>query len=134
MNPYMDILVPVDGSDCSERALRFAAEMARRYEGSVHVVHVTDVENEATEAIIERAEAVLDEEGVADTPEVEIDASLMFQPGHRIGKDVLELVADRGYDHVVMGHHGAGAVGRAILGSAAETVVRANEVPVTIVP
>jgi nucleotide-binding universal stress UspA family protein len=108
--------------------------MARRYEGSIHVVHITDVENEATEAIVERARTVLDDEGIGDDPEVEIDARLMFQPGHRIGKDILELVDDRGYDHVVMGHHGTGAVGRAILGSAAETVVRANEVPVTVVP
>jgi nucleotide-binding universal stress UspA family protein len=130
----MDILVPIDASDCSERALRFAAEMAERYEGSLHVVHVTDVENEATEAIIERAEAILEEEGVADTPEVEIDAALSFQPADRVGKNILELVADRGYDHVVMGHHGAGTVGRAILGSAAQTVVQANTVPVTVVP
>jgi nucleotide-binding universal stress UspA family protein len=130
----MDILVPVDGSDCSERALRFAAEMTERYEGSLHAVHVTDVETDATEEIIEQAEAVLAEEGVVDTPEVEIDARLSFQPGDRIGTDVVELVKERGYDHVVMGHHGAGAVGQAILGSAAKTVVEANEVPVTVVP
>ncbi len=130
----MDILVPVDASDCSERALRFAAEMAERYEGALHVVHITDVENEATEAIIERAEAILEEEGVVGTPKVEIDANLSFQPGDRIGKDILELVDDRGYDHVVMGHHGAGTVSRTILGSAAKTVVEANEVPVTVVP
>lgn len=130
----MDILVPIDGSDCSERALRFAAEMAERYEGTLHVVHVTDVETDATEEIIERAEEILDEEGVVDTPEVELDARLTFRPADRVGEAVLELVADRGYDHVVMGHHGGGTVGDAILGSAAKTVVAANEVPVTVVP
>lgn len=44
------------------------------------------------------------------------------------------MVAEEGYDHVVMGHHGSGMVDRAMLGSAAETVVDAKEVPVTIVP
>jgi nucleotide-binding universal stress UspA family protein len=33
-----------------------------------------------------------------------------------------------------MGHHGSGAVQRAILGSAAEAVVRSESVPVTIIP
>lgn len=130
----MDILVPVDGSDPSERALRFAAEMAERYEGSLHAVHVTDVETDATEEIIERVEDVLGEEGVTDTPEVEIDARLSFQPANQIGENVLELVEERGYDHVVMGHHGTGTVDRMILGSAAETVMRAGSVPVTVVP
>jgi nucleotide-binding universal stress UspA family protein len=39
---------------------------------------------------------------------------------------------DGSYDHVVMGHHGSGTVGRAILGSADETVVRAESLPVTV--
>ena len=60
----------------------------------------------------------------------------MSRPGYanRVGKDILHLVEERGYDHVVMGHHGTGRIGRAILGSAAETVVQAAEVPSTIIP
>jgi nucleotide-binding universal stress UspA family protein len=130
----MEILVPIDGSECSMRALRFACEMADRYDGSLHAVHVTDMETDATEEIVRRATEVCDEEGVDDEPEVLSDSSMQFQPSRHVGKDVIKLVQERGYDHVVMGHHGSGAVGRAILGSAAETVVRANEVPVTVIP
>ena len=130
----MRILVPVDGSDCSERALRFAAEMSRRYEGSLKVVHVTDVETEATELIVERAREVLAEEGIVDEATVSIDLELAFRSANRIGDDILELAEDGDFDHVVMGHHGSGAVERLILGSAAETVVRAGEVPATVVP
>jgi len=130
----MDILVPIDGSECSMRALRFGADMATRYEAALHVVHVTDIETEATEEIVRRATAVCEEAGVDATPEVATDQKLSFQPSHRIGKDIIHLADERGYDHVVMGHHGADAVGRLVLGSAAETVVRANEIPVTIIP
>ncbi|MDY6818982.1 MAG: universal stress protein [Halobacteriales archaeon] len=130
----MDILLPIDGSDCSMRALRFGADFCRRFEGSMHVVHITDVETEATEELIDRAESILADEGIHDAPEVEIDIDLSFRPSTQIGEDILEMVEEQGYDHVIMGHHGAGTVDRMILGSAAETVLRSNAVPVTVIP
>jgi nucleotide-binding universal stress UspA family protein len=130
----MDVLVPIDGSECSFRALDFAIEFVRRFEASLHVVHLSDSETDATDQILDRARQRLREEGVADEPEVSTDVNLAFRPAERVGKDIVELVSERGYDHVVMGHHGDGAVERAILGSAAHTVVKEESVPVTIVP
>ncbi|MFB6131122.1 MAG: universal stress protein [Salinigranum sp.] len=131
----MNLLVPVDTSDCSVRALRLGAEMARRYEADLHVVHVTDYRGDDTETLLERDADVLREEGLEDDPEVRTNVRLSEpRPSNRVGDELLELVAEEGYDHVVMGHHGAGAVERLVLGSAAETVVRAAAVPATIVP
>lgn len=130
----MEILCPVDGSAVSERALVFAADMARRYEGRLHVVHFSDTETDATDQILDRAREILAEEGVPAAPEVATDVGLEFRPANRVGEDILDLAAERGIDHVVMGHHGAGTVERAILGSAAETVLRSNAIPVTIIP
>lgn len=130
----MKVLAPVDGSECSTRALRFAAEFARRFEASLHVVHVTDEETDATEAILQNAHEILSEEDIDDDPELSTDVRLEFRPADRVGRDILDLVAERGYDHVVMGHESSGAVERAILGSAAETVLRSEEVTVTVVP
>ena len=128
------ILVPVDGSAVSERALRFAAELSRRFSGELHVVHVTDAETEGSDLVVERAREILDEEGVVNEPSVSLDHELEFRAADRIGEDIVELALDEGYDHVVMGHHGSGPVDRLILGSAAETVLRAGAVPVTVVP
>lgn len=130
----MRILVPIDGSDCSERALRYAIDLVRAMGGSLHAVHFTDVETEATDMIIEQAQAVLDSAGIDDEPSVSIDIEIGFRSSNRIGGDIVSLVEDEGYDHVVMGHHGAGAVDRLILGSAAETVLRSGVTPVTVVP
>ncbi|WP_232686760.1 universal stress protein [Halobacterium zhouii] len=130
----MHILVPIDGSDCSFRALEFAAKMADRYDGSVHVVHFTDEETEATDTIKQRARSVLDAQGIDADPEVSTDVDIEFRPGDRVGDAILDLVEADGYDHVVMGHKGSGTVERAILGSAAETVLRSERVPVTIIP
>lgn len=131
----MNVLVPVDGSDCSFRALEFATEFVRRYEGTLHVVHITDYQGEETSEVIRRAEEVVSDAGLKDEPEITTDLR-MSDPGYanQVGKEILRLVEEREYDHVIMGHHGTGRIGRAILGSAAETVVRAAEVPSTIIP
>lgn len=131
----MEVLVPVDNSDCSFRALEFATEFVRRYDGSLHVVHITDHgEEEATE-VVQRAEDVLSEAGIEDEPEVVTDVRMSnLQYADRVGQDVLELVEEEGYDHVVMGTHDAGRIEGALLGSAAKTVVEDTEVPVTVVP
>lgn len=130
----MHILVPIDGSDASFRALRHGARMAKASKADLSIVHFTDEETDSTETLMNRASDVLDEMGVDAEPEVSTDVELEFRPGERVGKDILELVDARGVDHIVMGHHGSGAVERAILGSAAETVLESRRIPVTVVP
>lgn len=53
---------------------------------------------------------------------------------NQVGKDILRLADEGVYDHVVTGHHETGRIGRAILDSAPETVVRAAETPCPISP
>lgn len=131
----MKVLVPIDGSDCSYRALRFATDFVQRYDGDLHVVHITDYEGETTETILDRARSILAEADVLDDPEIVTDFR-MSDPryANAVGKDILRIVEDNDYDHVVMGHHGTGAVGRMILGSAARTVIKAAETPATVIP
>jgi nucleotide-binding universal stress UspA family protein len=130
----MQVLVPIDGSDCSDRALRFACDFADRYDADLHVVHFTDGRTSATEQVIDHASETLAEAGIDDEPEVVVETDVGVRTAGRVGKAIVSLVAERGYDHVVMGHHGSGTVERAILGSAAETVVRAETTPVTVIP
>jgi nucleotide-binding universal stress UspA family protein len=129
----MRVLAPVDGSDASVRALDFALDLAREFDGTIHVVHFSDERTDATETILDRAREAVGESTLTDTPDVElIDQNVWTDSG--VGKAIVRFAEDGSYDHVVMGHHGSGTVGRAILGSAAETVVRAESLPVTVVP
>jgi nucleotide-binding universal stress UspA family protein len=131
----MDVLSPIDGSDCSFRALEFAVEFADRFGASLHVVHFSEGADDSATEIFDRANALLAEHDVVVDPELVTGVGLS-EPGYadNVGKDILRLVEERGYDHVVMGHHGTDAIGRIILGSASETVLRASEVPATMVP
>lgn len=128
------VLAPIDGSDCSFRALEFATGLAAEYDASLNVVHVTDEHTAATDDLQTRAGRLLEAAGVETTVEILVDLDLEFRPADQVGRTVLHLVTERGYDHVVMGHHGAGAFEKALIGSATETVVEADRVPVTIVP
>jgi nucleotide-binding universal stress UspA family protein len=130
----MDVLVAIDGSDCSFRALAFAVDFADRYDADCRVVHITDAETDATDTLLVQARERLD--GLDSEVNVELDVvdTLEMRAAKEVGKEILRLAENEGYDHVVMGHHGGGTVKRAILGSAAETVVRGETVPVTVVP
>lgn len=131
----MRVLAPIDGSDCSFRALEFATEFVNRYDGTLDVVHITDYTGDTTDEIQARAEDVLSDAGIDSDLEI-VREPRMSNPryANQAGKDILHIADDGDYDHIVMGHHGTGRIGRAVLGSAAETVVRAAEYPATIVP
>ncbi|MFC6725767.1 universal stress protein [Halobium palmae] len=128
-----NVLVPLDGSECSRRALEFAVALADRFDADLHVVHFSDHQTDATDTIIDRAHETVEAAGLEDDPEL-IESTSGIRNANHVGAAILELVEDRGYDHVVMGHHGEGTVGRAILGSAAETMLRSEAVAVTVVP
>ncbi|MCO8246186.1 universal stress protein [Haladaptatus sp. AB643] len=131
----MEILAPVDGSECSMRALDFAIEFARRYDADLSVVHFTDVRGEDTDRLQTRIDEKLADSGVESDTSVSVDVHLAsLKVSDRIGKDIIAVVEDDDYDHVVMGHHGTGRIGAFLLGSAAKTVLESCDVPVTTVP
>ena len=126
----MDVLVAIDGSDGSTRALEFAA----RYEAALHVVHVSDKETAATEEVFDRARDVIDASDMKASLEFRSTDQLSVRPDETVANELLDLVSERGIDHVVIGHQGSGLIERAILGSTSETMIRGSTVPVTIVP
>lgn len=131
----MKVLAPIDGSDCSVRALEFAAEFVERYEGQLDVVHFAGSETGPARDIMARAEEILEGRDLTTHSEIVTELELRDpRYGDQVGKDILHLVEQGEYDHVVMGHHGGGVVGRLVLGSAAKTVIKAAETPVTIIP
>ncbi|MFW6384136.1 MAG: universal stress protein [Halodesulfurarchaeum sp.] len=129
------VLVPIDGSDVGFRALSFGVDVAGAFEARLDAVHVTTDADTVPGTVVDRAERILDATPVETTLEIAPDLDLEFRPADRLGETVLELVAERGYDHVVMGHEEPpGPVERALLGSTAETVIRSERVRVTVVP
>jgi nucleotide-binding universal stress UspA family protein len=128
----MDVFVPIDASDASGRALEFGIRLADRYDGNLQVVHFSDAETDATDQVLASARETLSESSVE--PELVLTDRFDVRPTARVGKEALRLAKERDAEHIVLGHSRASAAESAILGSAAKTVVRASDLPVTVVP
>ncbi|WP_257297735.1 universal stress protein [Haloarchaeobius sp. FL176] len=132
----MHVLVPIDGSEPSVRALSLGIGLADRSEGQLDVVHIGDPEAAATEQLLDSAREQCEEQGVEATiealPEAEDDSRLHYAT--KIGGQILELADERDVDHIVMGSHGRSGIDEYVLGSATETILDAQTYPVTVVP
>jgi nucleotide-binding universal stress UspA family protein len=137
---YRSILVPLDGSALSERALSVAATLAARLRCGLHLVHVYrervvdelpvyGLTGDAARAAVEQYV-----QGAADR--------LRAAQGGRVDGSVLEgspagaivhHIPVAGVDLVVMGSHGRTGASRFWLGSVADTVIRSAAVPVLLV-
>lgn len=135
---YDTILIPTDGSDQAARAARHGLALARAFDATVHVLSATDVARAAgpfdaggvDESFRARLEAEADD-AIAAVESVAGDVSLETTVAEgEPGDAIVEYVADRGVDLVVMGTHGRRGVRRFVVGSVAEHVVRHSPVPV----
>lgn len=137
---FKRILVPVDGSETSNRALVAALQLARETGGRIRVLHSVDelvyVADTAYDPTILRAARewatkVLQEAlEVAKATGVPADSRLVEAPGRRLGEVVADEAQAWEADLVVVGTHGRKGVGRVLLGSGAEQVLRTSRVPV----
>ncbi|WP_406277027.1 universal stress protein [Nocardia sp. NBC_00881] len=127
---YAPVLVGVDGSRCSTRAVGIAFdEAASRKVGLVAVTTWSD-RNVASSTGPERAEVLLAESlaGFTDKyPDVCIDRVVIEgRPAQRL------LVASRRAQLVVLGSRGRGGVAGAALGSVSQAVLQTSRIPVLI--
>ena len=139
---YDRILVPTDGSECADRAVEHALDIAGQYDAELHVLSVVDSRDvshsapaispdQVEQTLRDRAESVVEE--VADRAEAAgVDAVTAVEPG--IPDDVVvEYAEDEDCDLIVMGTHGRTGLERYLLGSVTERTVRRSSVPVLTV-
>ncbi len=141
-----EVLVGVDRSEQSRRAVEFAADRAHQLDLKVLVVHVipwspfsfnTPEENEhrstrraeeiaaATDQIVEPMAALLREKGVS--------VETLVRHGDPVDT-LIEIANQRESGHIVLGRTGDSRVKQALFGSTPSQVVQHTTVPVTVVP
>src|ERR1043165_9663736 len=143
------ILVPVDYSDGSTRALEATAGLARTSGAMLEVVHVWDrplYVSEAltvrhadgtTRSLVEMIRENAESEMRAFLSAANLPSDLRYERrligGEPVSKILEELETGR-HDLVVIGTHGRTGLRHFLLGSVAEKVVRLSNVPVLSVP
>ena len=143
MPPFQKILVPVDGSSTSNKALDYALQLAQEDHSQVRALHAIDelgylssyeYSGELMATARKNATQVLQNAIVAaQALNVPADTRMVDQPGQRLGQTVADEAASWGADLIVVGTHGRRGVGRVLMGSGAEQIVRLATVPVLTV-
>ena len=138
----LTIVCPVDYSDCSKRALRFAGALAEHFAARLVVLHVFDPLVAGTAALHQFDVTGRDgQEELRLFTEDHLPASvreskriervlLLGTPGH----EIIQLARERDADLLVMGTHGFSGVRKAFFGSTLQGVLRRAQVPVLAVP
>lgn len=143
------VLVPVDGSPLSTRALRHALRTFPDAEiTAYHVVDLFDPEYETVDDVGSSYEPMIGSEAwygsvaeardrlFAEVDEVADDYDRSVATESEIGDPkrlVVDYATDEDVDHVVVGAHGRLETKRPLFGSVADAVVRRSPVSVTVV-
>jgi nucleotide-binding universal stress UspA family protein len=141
------ILVPVDFSEPSVRALEYADEVARPFDATIDVLHVFDAPSLLlTGGLIETAPS---DAAVVELAKVNAERALhaFIADARRRGivvrsaraeigpvpQTIASIAGNDAYDLIVIGTHGRTGLPRALIGSVAERVVRHAHCPVLTV-
>jgi nucleotide-binding universal stress UspA family protein len=138
------ILVPIDGSECSARALDAAITLAESLSAELVICYVVDLAHAAAMTagepeLIGAFVDVLEEEGKRVVGQGVQRASAHVSALSRVAQGFpvaqIEKIADEIQPaFIVLGTHGRSGVSRLVMGSVAEGVVRTSKVPVVVVP
>jgi len=143
MSLFKKILVPIDGSQTASKALDYALKLAQADQAEVRLVYCIDelsllsnheYSGEIAQLARENGHKVLESGmALASTAKVKADTRLIDRVGQRLGESVADAAGEWGADLVVLGTHGRRGIGRVLLGSGAEQVMRMSPVPVLMV-
>jgi len=135
------ILIAVDGSPIAARSAEVGIELARSLGGDVAFIYVVDpAENTIPEGGVPAADllAMAQEEGnkllagFRERAALQPPALEFLQVG-KPGTEIVKAAENWSAHMIVIGSHGRGGLGRLLLGSVAEAVVRHATCPVLVV-
>lgn len=144
---YQRILVPLDGSATSSRALGEAVRLAKVTGGRLRLVHVIDELSFAlaadaysgcagdwmSELRVDAAKLLEDARVIAAENGVGADTVLCDSFKGAVQDQVIDEAISSQADLIVLGTHGRRGLGRWLMGSSAEHILRMSPVPVLLI-
>lgn len=140
MPRWETILCPVDFSEVSMNALRYAADICRECQGKLALIHVVEpivapsdfsfgpmTLTEVEDSLLARAKTALEE--TAAKLALQGRTSVVVSRG-RASDEIVRCAEEIKAGLIVMGTHGRTGFSRTLLGSTAERVVRKATCPV----
>lgn len=141
----MKLLVPVDGSECSRRAVEHAIRLARQGEPpDIHVLHIRpaidawEVRRFLNEEEIAQMQQREGEEtlrpirALLDAAAVVYRAQVLAGSGS-VAETIARYADENACDLIVIGTHGRSGLAHILMGSVATETIHLSRVPVTLV-
>lgn len=137
----LKVLIPVDGSGSSLRAVQFLVQKAALYKEplEIHLLNVQHAFPGTIRGVHHQAEQYHHDEGIKILAEARklLDAQGLKYAYHIVVGDpadtIVHLVREKMIQQVVMGTRGAGSVENLLIGSVASKVLHLIDVPVLLV-
>ena len=139
---FTNILVAVDGSDASQRALVRAVEEAKVWNARLHVIYVVETglfSSLPADNTVEIMYRVLEKEGSTVLEQAKkfatdngVTVSTHMKQGHA-GSEVVTLAEKENADLVMIGSHGKSQTDRLLIGSVSTYVVTHSTITTMVV-
>lgn len=135
------ILVPVDFSECSNKAVQYAEAMANQFDAELVLLHVVEEYLPTSELVLVDTTALLQElrdtakrdvDKLRDQIDPHIDASSEMRCGSPYN-EIVRAAEQMDADLIIMSTHGRTGFIHTFMGSTAERVVRHARCPVLVV-
>lgn len=138
-----NILVPFDGSDSAQEALRQAIEMAVKFQESIILIHVipnfSTLHSKTffTDTDIQNYQQTLYEEAIAPGLRILEEAGVPFETKLIIGvpkEEICKEAQNRQVRYILIGSRGYSSFVGSVLGSISQGVLHLADCPVMVVP
>jgi len=132
------ILAPLDFSDCAKKVVRYAEAFARKFNAGIVCVHVLESEKPPIavdmEAFYDGHRIEAEKKMAAQLREIEV--SVQVEGAIKFGKvhpQIVEMAEGRQVDLIILGERRRSGIGRFLLGSTTDQVIRHAPCPVLVV-
>ena len=136
-----NILVPVDFSNHSQKALSYASEIAQSYNAQLQVLHIIEETMHPAFSVTGKSSIFDLVPGIKDDSRKRIEKmikefvsdkvkSKVFVQGSRAANDIIKFAKENSTDLIVIATHGLTGLEHMLLGSVTEKVVRMAHCPV----
>ena len=135
------ILVPTDFSELAENALKYAAQLAKRTDAELLLLHVYTIPVFTENPILMNDNQYLEEQAIRGLEEAkqsveELNSGLKVSFDARVGFpiDIIAVHAEEHHaDIIIMGTQGTGYVHERMMGSTASALIRKVGIPVMVI-
>ena len=129
---FKNILLPVDGSELSDKATKVAIDLAKKLDSTIIVLHVMDNKLIQPYEILEEEGRVIINKTIKQIKKANVNyvKYMIYANPH---DDIRTIVRKSEVDLIIMGTHGRTGIRKVLMGSIAQDTLKKTDIPVMLI-